>query len=123
MIKKFFFARSILFQPQQPSMYGLSQGSLFVIGNHQSKHIVVGYNPKTVAFVPISGWHGNNMIEPSENMAWFKGWTKETKAGSSTGKTLLQAIDSIEPPSRPTDQPLRLPLQDFYKIGGMCFSR
>jgi elongation factor 1-alpha len=25
----------------------------------------VGYNPKTVAFVPISGWHGDNMIEES----------------------------------------------------------
>merc|ERR1712141_214302 len=23
----------------------------------------VGYNPKAVAFVPISGWHGDNMIE------------------------------------------------------------
>jgi elongation factor 1-alpha len=79
----------------------------------------VGYNPKTVAFVPISGWHGDNMIEPSDNMAWYKGWNKETKAGSSTGKTLLQAIDSIEPPSRPTDKPLRLPLQDVYKIGGI----
>jgi len=79
----------------------------------------VGYNPKTVAFVPISGWHGDNMLEPSENMSWFKGWTKETKAGVQTGKTLLQAIDSIEPPSRPTDKPLRLPLQDVYKIGGI----
>ena len=29
----------------------------------------VGYNPKTVAFVPISGWQGDNMIEPSENVS------------------------------------------------------
>jgi len=79
----------------------------------------IGYNPKTVAFVPISGWHGDNMLEPSENMPWYKGWTKETKSGSSKGKTLLEAIDSIEPPSRPTDKPLRLPLQDVYKIGGI----
>jgi elongation factor 1-alpha len=79
----------------------------------------VGYNPKSVPFVPISGWHGDNMLEASTNMPWFKGWTKETKAGSSTGKTLLQAIDSIEPPTRPTDKPLRLPLQDVYKIGGI----
>jgi elongation factor 1-alpha len=49
----------------------------------------------------------------------FKGWTKESKAGSATGKTLLQASDAIEPPSRPTDKPLRLPLQDVYKIGGI----
>jgi elongation factor 1-alpha len=31
----------------------------------------------------------------------------------------LEAIDAIEPPSRPTDKPLRLPLQDVYKIGGI----
>merc|ERR1712080_558942 len=43
----------------------------------------------------------------------------ETKAGKSTGKTLLEAIDAIEPPQRPTDKPLRLPLQDVYKIGGI----
>ncbi|ETS61223.1 elongation factor 1-alpha [Moesziomyces aphidis] len=79
----------------------------------------VGYNPKTVAFVPISGWHGDNMIEPTKEMAWYKGWERETKAGKVTGKTLLDAIDAIEPPSRPTDKPLRLPLQDVYKIGGI----
>jgi elongation factor 1-alpha len=79
----------------------------------------VGYNPKTVAFVPISGWHGDNMIEPTTNMAWYKGWEKETKGGKANGKTLLEAIDAIEPPSRPTDKPLRLPLQDVYKIGGI----
>jgi elongation factor 1-alpha len=79
----------------------------------------VGYNPKAVPFVPISGWHGDNMLEPSENMTWFKGWTKENKAGTVKGKTLLEAIDSIEPPTRPSDKPLRLPLQDVYKIGGI----
>ncbi|KAI9340201.1 translation elongation factor 1a [Zopfochytrium polystomum] len=79
----------------------------------------IGYNPKSVPFVPISGWHGDNMLDPSDNMPWFKGWTKETKTGSYTGKTLLNAIDSIEPPTRPTEKPLRLPLQDVYKIGGI----
>jgi elongation factor 1-alpha len=79
----------------------------------------IGFNPKSVAFVPISGWHGDNMLEDSTNMTWFKGWTKETKAGTTNGKTLLEAIDAIEPPSRPTDKPLRLPLQDVYKIGGI----
>ncbi|OAA45060.1 translation elongation factor 1 alpha [Metarhizium rileyi] len=79
----------------------------------------VGYNPKTVAFVPISGFHGDNMLQASTNCPWYKGWEKETKAGKSTGKTLLEAIDAIEPPKRPTDKPLRLPLQDVYKIGGI----
>ncbi|OXG11423.1 elongation factor 1-alpha [Cryptococcus neoformans Tu259-1] len=79
----------------------------------------VGYNPKAVPFVPISGWHGDNMLEETTNMPWYKGWTKETKSGVSKGKTLLEAIDAIEPPTRPTDKPLRLPLQDVYKIGGI----
>ncbi|XP_060948169.1 elongation factor 1-alpha-like [Limanda limanda] len=79
----------------------------------------VGYNPAAVAFVPISGWHGDNMIEPSENMSWYTGWTVDRKEGSSTGTTLLEALDSILPPSRPTEKALRLPLQDVYKIGGI----
>merc|ERR1719431_2147851 len=79
----------------------------------------VGYNPVAVAFVPISGWHGDNMIEASTNMPWYKGWNVERKEGKASGLTLLEAMDSIIPPSRPTDKPLRLPLQDVYKIGGI----
>src|SRR6266702_4715967 len=52
-------------------------------------------------------------------MQWYKGWTKEIKGGAVKGKTLLDAIDAIEPPVRPSDKPLRLPLQDVYKIGGI----
>merc|ERR1711902_197370 len=79
----------------------------------------VGYNPAAVAFVPISGWHGDNMIEASSNMPWFKGWKVERKDGNASGTTLLEALDSIIPPQRPTEKPLRLPLQDVYKIGGI----
>jgi elongation factor 1-alpha len=67
----------------------------------------VGYNPAKVAFVPISGWHGDNMIERSTNLGWYK------------GPTLLEALDAVEEPKRPSDKPLRLPLQDVYKIGGI----
>jgi elongation factor 1-alpha len=67
----------------------------------------VGYNPAKVQFVPVSGWMGDNMIDLSSNMPWYK------------GKTLLEALDNLEPPTRPIDKPLRLPLQDVYKIGGI----
>jgi len=67
----------------------------------------VGYNPEKIPFVPISGWTGDNMIEKSSNLSWFK------------GPTLLEALDAIVPPKRPTEKPLRLPLQDVYKIGGI----
>jgi len=67
----------------------------------------VGYNTDKLVYVPISGWAGDNMIEKSANMPWWK------------GPTLLEALDNIEPPKRPSDKPLRLPLQDVYKIGGI----
>jgi len=58
----------------------------------------VGYNPDNIPFVPISGWHGDNMVERSANLAWYK------------GPILVEALDAIIPPKRPTDKPLRLPL-------------
>ncbi|XP_055460930.1 elongation factor 1-alpha 1-like [Psammomys obesus] len=79
----------------------------------------IGYNHDTVAFVPISGWNGDNMLEPSANMPWLKGWKVTRKDGSANGTTLLEALDCILPPTCPTDKPLRLPLQDVNKIGGI----
>ena len=67
----------------------------------------VGYKPMKIPFIPISGWAGDNMIEKSTNMGWYK------------GPYLLEALDSVNPPKRPTDKALRLPLQDVYKIGGI----
>jgi len=58
----------------------------------------VGYNPEKVPFIPISGWNGDNMIDRSSNTTWYK------------GPTLLEALDAIIAPKRPTEKPLRLPL-------------
>jgi elongation factor 1-alpha len=76
--------------------------------------VKVGYkltDPKTnaekITFVPISGWLGDNLIERSVNMPWYK------------GPTLIEALNAIEPPKRPVEKPLRIPLQDVYKIGGI----
>ncbi|KAG3292474.1 EEF1A1-like [Ictidomys tridecemlineatus] len=79
----------------------------------------IGYNPDTVAFVPISGWNGDNMLEPSANMPWFKGWKVTLKDGSASGTTLLEALDCILSPTHPNDKSLHLSLQDVYKIGGI----
>ncbi|KAB0365183.1 hypothetical protein FD754_009339 [Muntiacus muntjak] len=79
----------------------------------------IGYNPDTVAFVPISGWNGDNMLEPIANMPWFKGWKVTRKDDNASGTTLLEALDCTLPPTHPTDKPLHLPLQDVYKIGGI----
>jgi len=67
----------------------------------------IGYDPTKIPFVPISGWLGDNMLERSTNLPWYK------------GPTLLEALDAVTEPKRPIDKPLRIPLQDVYKIGGI----
>ncbi|RAQ59833.1 elongation factor 1-alpha [Aspergillus flavus] len=78
----------------------------------------IGYNPKAVAFVPISGLYGDNLVEESQNMPWFKGWTSETKYGVLKGKTLLDAIDALVTPSHrnATNKPLGLPIRDVKEV-------
>jgi elongation factor 1-alpha len=61
-----------------------------------------GFNSAAIPFVPISGWHGDNLVEASPNMGWYNGWTAERKEGNVSGKTLLEALDAIAPPARPT---------------------
>jgi len=66
-----------------------------------------GWDVAKVNFLPIASLPGDNVAKKSENMAWW------------TGDTLLQAIDKFEVPQKPTDLPLRLPLQDVYNITGI----
>ena len=66
----------------------------------------VGYSD-SVQVVPVSGWCGDNIVEKSENMPWHN------------GPTLIEALDMCEVPIRPLNKPLRIPIQDVYKIGGV----
>ena len=68
---------------------------------------MLGYKVEKIPFVPVSGWTGDNLVEPSKNMPWYK------------GPTLLEALDMFEEPPRPIDKPLRLPIQDVYSITGV----
>ncbi len=67
----------------------------------------LGYKVDKIPFVPVSGWTGDNIIEPSPNMPWYK------------GPTLVQAMDSVQPPPKPIDKPLRIPIQEVYSISGV----
>ncbi|GAB4309403.1 MAG: translation elongation factor EF-1 subunit alpha [Promethearchaeota archaeon] len=67
----------------------------------------VGYrNVDEIPFVPISGYLGDNLASKSENMSWYD------------GPTLVQALDALQIPEKPTGKPLRIPVQDVYKIKG-----
>lgn len=68
---------------------------------------MVGYKVEEIPFIPISGLMGDNLAKPSENMKWWK------------GPTLLQALNNLKVPEKPTKLPLRVPVQDVYTISGV----
>jgi elongation factor 1-alpha len=35
----------------------------------------IGYKTDAIHFIPISGFNGDNMLEPSANTPWYKGPT------------------------------------------------
>lgn len=67
----------------------------------------VGYKTETVQVVPLASYPGDNVVKKSVNMPWY------------TGPTLLEALDKLSAPEKPTNLPLRLPLQDVYNIKGI----
>jgi elongation factor 1-alpha len=68
---------------------------------------MAGFNPADVTFIPCSAFDGDNVFNKSDNSSWY------------SGPTLFEAIDALEMPPKPTDKPLRLPIQDVYKISGI----
>jgi elongation factor 1-alpha len=68
---------------------------------------MVGYDPSKISFVPTSGWTGDNLVDKSDKMPWYK------------GPSLLEALDTFELPPKPTDKPLRIPVQEVYTIRGV----
>lgn len=67
----------------------------------------VGYDLKKVQVVPISSLKDDNINKPSANFPWYK------------GPTLVDSLDNIVPPEKPTKLPLRMPVQDVYTITGI----
>ena len=81
------------------------------LDNYEMNEILFIPPRAVLRIIPYKYKYKYNMLEPSTNMGWYKGWAIERKEGKANGTTLLQALDSIFPPTRPTDKPLRLPLQ------------
>jgi elongation factor 1-alpha len=66
----------------------------------------IGFPVKKIPFVPTSGLMMQNLSKLTDKMPWYK------------GVSLMDAIDGFEIPEKPVNKPLRLPIQDAYKIKG-----
>jgi elongation factor 1-alpha len=75
----------------------------------------VGYQPENLVFIPISAWRGDNLIEPSNQMSWFKGQTVNSEENAVICRTLLEILDSLILPPLLIDKPLRLILKAMDK--------
>lgn len=68
---------------------------------------MVGYKLEEIPFVPVSGLMGDNLAKASDKLKWYK------------GPTLLDALNNLKVPQKPTNLPLRVPVQDVYTISGV----
>ncbi|NJD99617.1 translation elongation factor EF-1 subunit alpha [Thermococcus sp. LS1] len=73
----------------------------------QVKKLLMMLGYKDFPIIPISAWEGDNVVKKSDKMPWYK------------GPTLIEALDQIPEPPKPTDKPLRIPIQDVYSIKGV----
>ena len=67
----------------------------------------VGIKVENVPFLAVSGLKGDNVKDKSSNMTWYK------------GHTIYEQLDLFPEPEKPTNLPLRMPIQDVYEITGI----
>ena len=80
-----------------------------------------GFKPKQVAFIPYSGFKGENLVEKTDKMPWYKGWKANLNKDTVVeGFTLYDALEKLaRPPKRNPDAPVRIPINGIYKIKGV----
>ena len=67
---------------------------------------LVGYKLDRIPVIPISSYKGENITKAPSKMPWYK------------GPNLVMALNDLSVPQKPTNLPLRLPVQDVYSITG-----
>jgi elongation factor 1-alpha len=68
---------------------------------------MAGFKPDDIPMIPASSLMGDNVFNKSDKSPWYN------------GPTLFEAIDKVQMPPKPISKPLRLPIQDVYKISGI----
>merc|ERR1719433_700812 len=80
----------------------------------------IGFKVKKIPFIPMSGFQGDNLIDVSDKMDWYKGYEVKVKKKKVKGHTLLSALnDVVTCPKRPKKKPFRMPVSGIYKIKGV----
>ncbi len=69
---------------------------------------MIGFKPSEIPpFIPTSAFHGDNILKLSDKTPWYK------------GPAIMEALNSLKEPEKPSTLPLRIPVEDAYTISGI----
>ncbi len=68
---------------------------------------MIGFKPSEIPFIPTSAFHDDNIMKLSDKTPWYK------------GPAIMEALNSLKEPEKPSTLPLRIPVEDAYTISGI----
>ncbi|KKG25136.1 translation elongation factor EF-1 subunit alpha, partial [Methanosarcina sp. 2.H.T.1A.15] len=68
---------------------------------------MIGFKPSEIPFIPTSAFQGDNILKNSANTPWYK------------GPSIMDALNNLKEPEKPSTLPLRIPVEDAYTISGI----
>ncbi len=68
---------------------------------------MIGFKPNEIPFIPITAFYGDNVSKHSDKTPWYK------------GPVIMEALNNLKLPEKPSNLPLRIPVEDAYTISGI----
>jgi elongation factor 1-alpha len=68
---------------------------------------MIGFKPNEIPFIPITAFYGDNVSKQSDKTPWYK------------GPVIMEALNNLKLPEKPSNLPLRIPVEDAYTISGI----
>ncbi len=107
-LARVFGIRNVIIALNKMDLLGYDQAKYDKVKEDVMKYVKISYpNAASFNYVPIASKEGVNLTKRSDKTSWYK------------GPTLLEALNSLPVPERPTNLPLRIPIEDVYSIQGV----
>lgn len=95
--------RQVVVAVNKMDLVGFDEARFAALGEECARYLAeLGLPP--AAIVPVAAQDGDNVAAPSPRLGWHR------------GPTLLQALAALAPAAPPGSQPLRMPVQDVYRL-------
>ncbi len=107
-LARVFGIKNVIIALNKMDLLGYDEAKYNAVKESVAKVVKISYpNAETFNYIPIASRDGVNITKASEKTPWYK------------GPSLLDALNAIPEPERPTQLPLRVPIEDVYSIQGV----